>query len=210
MMIWKGFRFGLFLQIAVGPVCIFIFQTAATSGFFIAEIGVLGVTIVDIFYILAAIFGIGTLLNKYKQLKSIIHYFGAAVLIIFGISNIIGFFYSSPIVSMDQSAGNTLWKALLLTLSNPLTILFWAGVFSTKIGEENIKQKDLYSFGFGAVLSAFIFLTIISMVGTYLTILLEPKMIMGLNLLVGIVLLLFGVKNLVKHRRNNVNPGQQV
>ncbi|WP_197275573.1 LysE family translocator [Bacillus sp. FJAT-22090] len=210
MMIWKGFRFGLFLQIAVGPVCIFIFQTAATSGFFIAEIGVLGVTIVDIFYILAAIFGIGTLLNKYKKLKSIIHYFGATVLIIFGISNIIGFFYSSPIVSMDQSAGNTLWKALLLTLSNPLTILFWAGVFSTKIGEENIKEKDLYSFGFGAVLSAFIFLTIISMLGTYVTILLEPKMIMGLNLLVGIVLLLFGVKNLVKHRRNNVNPGQQV
>ncbi|MDF2065507.1 LysE family transporter [Bacillus sp. Cr_A10] len=210
MMIWKGFRFGLFLQIAVGPVCIFIFQTAATSGFFIAEIGVLGVAIVDVFYILAAIFGIGTLLNKYKKLKSIIHYFGAAVLITFGISNIIGFFYSSPIVSMDQSAGNTLWKALLLTLSNPLTILFWAGVFSTKIGEENIKQKDLYSFGFGAVLSAFIFLTIISMLGTYVTILLEPKMIMGLNLLVGIVLLLFGVKNLVKHRRNNVNPGQQV
>ncbi|MEI4770040.1 LysE family transporter [Psychrobacillus sp. FJAT-51614] len=208
-MIWKGFQFGLFLQIAVGPVCLFIFQTAATSGFYIAEIGVLGVTIVDVFYIIAAIFGIGALLNKFKKLKSFIHYFGAAVLIIFGISNIIEFFSSSPITILEQSAGNTLWKALLLTLSNPLTILFWAGVFSTKIGEENIKQKDLYFFGFGAVLSAFVFLTIISMLGSYLTILLEPNVIMGLNLFVGIVLLLFGVKNLVSKNSVKKHPGHK-
>ena len=68
-MIWKGFRFGLLLQIAVGPICLFIFQTAAGSGFWIAEIGVLGVTIVDVFYILAAILGIGFILTKYKKTK---------------------------------------------------------------------------------------------------------------------------------------------
>jgi len=52
-MLIKGFRFGMILQIAVGPLCLFIFQTAVTSGFFTAMIGVMGVALVDALYILA-------------------------------------------------------------------------------------------------------------------------------------------------------------
>lgn len=197
-MIWKGFRFGLLLQIAVGPICVFIFQTATTSGFFTAEMGVLGAALVDCFFILAAIFGIGAILNKNEKLKKVIHYIGAGVLVVFGLSNIVGFFGVSVIPSLsflaEQNTGSVFWKTLILTLSNPLTILFWAGVFSTKIVEENIKQKDLYSFGIGAVLSTFLFLTFISIVGSFLPLFLEPAILNILNLMVGIVLIAFGMK----------------
>ena len=77
-MIWKGFRFGMFLQIAVGPICLFIFQTAVTSGFFAAEIGVLGVVLIDALFILAAIFGIGKILNKYRSMKEHHSFFGSS------------------------------------------------------------------------------------------------------------------------------------
>ena len=30
----KGFKFGMILQIAIGPICLFVFQTACKSGFF--------------------------------------------------------------------------------------------------------------------------------------------------------------------------------
>lgn len=201
-MIWKGFRFGMFLQFAVGPICLFIFQTAATSGFFAAETGVLGVAIIDGLYILAAIFGIGKILNKYPRMKEVIRYFGAAVLVLFGLSNIVSIFEVSIIPSLEflseQSANVIFWKTLVLTLSNPLTILFWIGVFSTKLVEENIQQKDMYLFGFGAVLSTFFFLTIISILGTFLLIFIEPVVLKGLNLLVGTVLVGFGVRNAIK------------
>lgn len=203
-MIWKGFRFGMFLQIAVGPICLFIFQTAATSGFVATEIGVLGVTMIDALYILAAIFGIGKLLNKSKSMKEIIRYFGAAILVLFGLSNIVGVLGFSIIPSLDfhseQSIEMVFIKTLILTLSNPLTILFWIGVFSTKLVEENMKQKDMYFFGVGAVLSTFIFLTLISILGSFLLILLAPVALKILNLIVGLVLVFLGIRATVKNK----------
>lgn len=41
----KGFRFGLLLQLAIGPVCLFIIKTAAESGVLTAEAGVMAVMI---------------------------------------------------------------------------------------------------------------------------------------------------------------------
>ena len=197
-MIWKGFRFGMLLQIAVGPICMFIFQIAATSGFLAAEIGVLGVVLIDGLFILAAIFGIGKMLNKHWKWRGIIHYFGAAVLVVFGLSSIAGVFGLSIIPSLNffsqQSIEDVFWKTLVLTLSNPLTILFWAGVFATKLVEETIKQKDIYSFGLGAVLSTFIFLTIISILGSILTIFLDPVVLKLLNIIVGIALVTYGIR----------------
>ncbi len=201
-MILKGFRFGMLLQIAVGPICLFIFQTAASSGFLAAETGVLGVTIIDGLYILAAIFGIGTIINKYEKAKKMIKYFGAFVLIIFGTSNVVGVWGISLIPSLNfltkQSMEGVFLKTLILTLSNPLTILFWAGVFSTKISEEKMQQKDMYLFGLGAVLSTLFFLTVISISGSFINNFLELSILNSLNIIVGLVLIAFGIKTAVK------------
>lgn len=35
-MFLKGFKFGMLLQLAIGPICLFIFQTSITKGFFVA------------------------------------------------------------------------------------------------------------------------------------------------------------------------------
>lgn len=201
-MIWKGFRFGMFLQIAVGPICLFIFQTAATSGFVVAETGVLGVVVIDGLYILAAIFGLGRILHRYSKMKEVIRYFGAAVLMLFGFSNIVGGLGVSLLPTFDFFAQQTnemvFVKTLVLTLSNPLTILFWAGVLSTKLVEGNLQQHDMYWFGLGAVLSTFFFLTIVSFIGTFLFLFLEPVVLIGLNIVVGIVLVGFGVRTATK------------
>lgn len=201
-MILKGLRFGMLLQIAVGPVCLFIFQTAVTSGFFVALTGVVGIAIIDALYILAAIYGIGALLNRYEKAKRIIKYLGALVLIIFGLSNLLGIFGVSMLPSLNflstQSTESVFFKVLILTLSNPLTMLFWVGVFSTKVSEEDMDLKDMYFFGFGAVMSTIIFLTIISVVGNFVNNFLDPFLLSLLNCIVGLVLIGFGVKTAIK------------
>ena len=63
-MIVKGFRFGMILQLAIGPMCIFIFQTSIKYGFLQAEQGVIGTAIVDSLEILLAILGVGMILEK--------------------------------------------------------------------------------------------------------------------------------------------------
>jgi threonine/homoserine/homoserine lactone efflux protein len=197
-MIYKGFRFGLLLQIAIGPVCLFIFQTAIASGFFTAETGVLAVVLVDAFFIFAAILGMGTLINRFSKTKAILKYFGAFVLILFGLSNILGVFNISFLPGLNLSPSvhsrNIFITMLLLTLSNPLTILFWAGVFSTKLVEENFKQNEVYLFGCGAVLSTAFFLTGVALIGSLVNTFINEEFIMILNLAVGLVLILFGVK----------------
>lgn len=201
-MILKGFRFGMLLQIAVGPVCVFIFQTAIASGFITAESGVLAVILVDALYILLAILGIGTLLEKSSGTKEFLKYFGAVILVIFGLSSILGVlgisFLPSLNLAVDYQSSNVFNKVLLLTLSNPLTILFWAGVFSTRLVEDDLSKQEVYVFGAGAVLSTAFFLTLIAVFGSLINTFINEAFINILNGIVGIVLVFFGIKTCMK------------
>ena len=203
-MILKGFRFGMILQFAVGPVCLFIFQTAVSSGVSIALLGVLGVSLVDAFFILAAIMGLGALLNKNEQAKTLIRTLGASILILFGLSTLLGVFGVSILPSLNLSGGQTVdnvfVKTMLLTLSNPLTILFWAGVFSSRVAEENMKRQNMYLFGAGAVLSTLLFLSAVALVGSFVNVFLSAFTLSLLNGAVGLVLIGFGSKTLYKIR----------
>ncbi|GAA0124975.1 LysE family transporter [Clostridium sp. CTA-19] len=200
-MFLKGLKFGMLLQLAIGPVCIFILQMASLKGFYVAETGVLGVTIVDGLYIFAAILGIASIIEK-RKVKVGLKIFGAIILIIFGLSTVLGQFGINFIPSLSlQGAGNSnsvFLKSIILTASNPLTIVFWAGVFSTKIIEENMKRKDIYIFGIGALMATLSFLTLVAVLGTFTKVFLPAYVIQILNIIVGVLLIYFGVKMALK------------
>lgn len=201
-MIIKGLRFGMLLQLAVGPICLFIFQTAAISGFAAAFTGVLGVALIDGLFIVAAIAGIGILLNKYKSFKKVLQLFGAVVLMLFGINSILGTLHIAIFPSITllgtQNINIIFLKTMFLTLSNPLTILFWAGVFSTKMAEESMKKQEMYLFGLGSVLSTIVFLTLIAVLGHFIKNFLPLNIINYLNVFVGFVLIFFSIRIVVK------------
>lgn len=201
-MIIKGFKFGMILQIAIGPICLFIFQSSCKNGFLVGEIGVLAAALADTIYILAAIYGIGTFIEKNKNAKKYLKIFGIIVLIIFGISTILGVFNISFIpsfnVSSTISSNEVFLTTLVLTLSSPLTIVFWAGVFSSKIIEEDMKKREMILFGCGAVISTILFLSIISILGSVTSNFLDEKYIKALNLLVGLILIYFAIKLVIK------------
>ncbi|MDK2980397.1 MAG: hypothetical protein PWQ55_744 [Chloroflexota bacterium] len=202
-MLVKGFRFGMLLQIAIGPVCLLILQTAIASGFAIAESGVLAVVLVDTLFIFAAIWGIGALFTRFPRARILLKVFGGLVLILFGLSSIAGLFGLTLIPGLDLSAqsaggGSFFTTMLLLTLSNPLTILFWAGVFSTKLAEEDFQRNQVYAFGGGAVLSTAVFLSLVSLLGSWMNAYVPPTFISILNGLVGLVLIAFGLRTMFK------------
>jgi len=203
-MIYKGFKFAILLQIAVGPVCIFLFQTAANNGLLLALSGVVGVALVDALFILLAIFGIGAIINKYSGAKKILTYFGTLILILFGLSIILETFGKPILPSFSllssENASSVFLKTIILTLSNPLTILFWAGVFSTKITENNMDRKDMYLFGIGAILSTLFFLSLIAFIGSIATKFLSRNILDMLNIAVGLLLVFFGVRSVVKSK----------
>lgn len=200
-MIFKGFKFGMMLQFAIGPVCIFILQMASSKGFYTAETGVLGATLIDGLFIFAATIGISSIIER-QNIKFILKIFGAVVLFIFGLSTILNQFNINFLPSLSiqntSNTNNAFFHSLIITASNPLTIVFWSGVFLSKITEENMKRTDIYLFGFGALLSTMFFLTLISLAGNFANSFLSMGIIQTLNIIVGFLLIYFSVKMFLK------------
>lgn len=201
-MLIKGFKFGMLLQIAVGPVCLFIFGTSVENGFWQAMQGVAAVTLVDSLFIIGAILGMAAILEKKEGAKTFFKYFGASILILFGLQTLLGVFGLSilPDINLFRSvsSGSAFPKVLLLTLSNPLTIMFWAGVFSSKIVEDGLGRKEMYLFGVGAVLSTLLFMTFVSALGSVAGIFIPEAAMSVLNGLVGLILIGFGLRTVYR------------
>ena len=179
----------------------FIFQLAVINGFFVAMIGILAVFIVDSLFIFGAIKGIAALLES-RKMQTVLKYFGSFILMIFGLSSILNQFDINflPTLSAQNVSGthNAFIQAAIITISNPLTIIFWAGVFSAKITEDNLGKMEMYYFGMGAVLATFSFLFIIALIGSFSMTFLPTQVIRVLNICVGFILIFFGFKILMK------------
>lgn len=190
----------MMLQLSIGPVCLYILKTGFARGFVPAETAVLAVALIDSLYIVLAVTGLSRLINGVKS-KWVLRIIGAAVVMIFGISIILSQLFRIsliPAVNLfsDVIFDNPFYDGLLLTASNPLTIIFWSGVFATRMSENNFSKKDIIYFSVGCVIATLVFLTLIALVGTLVRDFLPPLVIQLLNLAVGVALIFFAVKML--------------
>ena len=58
-----GLKFGMLLQLAIGPMCLMVFNTAKNTGFLVALSLVIAIALVDASYITLAGLGASKLLN---------------------------------------------------------------------------------------------------------------------------------------------------
>lgn len=201
-MILKGFRFGLLLQFAIGPVCIYIFNTATSGGFFSAEAAVLAATLMDAIFVTLAIMGIGSLLEK-DRVKKGLKYFGTVVLIYFGLGTILGTFGIKIIPAIAGNSNfhdtsNAFITSFILTASSPLSILFWSGVFATKLSSQGFSKREMKLFGVGAVMATLVFLSVFALVVSLLHPVMNQTIVDVMNVLVGIIIIGFGVKLILR------------
>jgi threonine/homoserine/homoserine lactone efflux protein len=202
--IFGGFFFGMILQLSVGPVCLFIFNIGLARGFIYAMTGVMAVALVDALYIFLAVSGLSTLISGVKS-KWALRIIGAAVVLIFGINLIVTQLFQInllPTINLFSEGifNQPFFDGLLLTASNPLTILFWSGVFATKVSENGFSRKDIIYFSAGCVIATMIFLTLVAFAGSLIKGFLSPLLIQWLNMVVGVALIFFAVKMLVSRK----------
>jgi threonine/homoserine/homoserine lactone efflux protein len=173
---------------------------AINKGVYAAETGMVAVAIIDAIYIVLAILGIGSILST-KKVKHLLKYFGSVIMIYCGLGSVLGVFGycilpSFGFIGKNISSLNTFVMCLLLKASNPITILFWAGIFSSKIIEDGFTKKDMVLFGFGAVLATILFLGVLSFIfGTIGHSISKYETVKDVfNVFVGLVIIGFGVK----------------
>ncbi len=193
-----GFKFGFTLQFAIGPVGLFLFQTAAAVGFLKVFPSIFGVMIVDGICILLAVVGVGALMQKSYTFRTFMKYFGTLVLLAFAGFVIMTAFSDKASSAFNVSNISALKLAILvffMTLSSPVTILFWTGLFSLKI-TENPDIKYNLTYGAGALLSVLAFLSCLTAFASFAGALLSPFMLSCLNVAVGCYLIHIAIKTL--------------
>ncbi len=195
---FKGLKLGLLLQFAIGPMCLLVFNTAQNSGFFIALSLVFAIALVDAFYILLANFGASKLLVN-KKVENIIKIISSIILILFGLNIVLNVFRINimPGLNLNLDYSSTFIQGVILTLSNPITIIFWGSVLTKNIIEEKFKKKELTIFSVGLISATLIFLTIVAILGIILSNFIPNILSKILNLCVGLLIIRFAFKLLI-------------
>lgn len=134
----KGLIIGVSIAAPVGPIGLLCIQRTVLQGRLSGFISGLGAATADAVYGSIAGFGIELVSNFLIDQRMWIHLIGGALLLLFGIKGI----FAKPAEYAAQTSINTrgIWwsyiSTLLLTITNPMTILSFVAVFAA-LGVEN-------------------------------------------------------------------------
>ena len=196
---WRGLRFGMLLQFAIGPMCLMVFGAARESGLAAAFSLVSAIALVDAFYIFLAGAGVSRLLERERP-RRVLKAVSAAVLVLFGLNMALGAFGHGfiPGLSLTASRSGLFVQGLVLTLSNPLTIVFWGGVLTAEMAEKNYSRRAFLIFSVGLVSATAFFLSGVALLGTVLSEFIPAGAAGALNVIIGAAIAFFGLRGLLK------------
>lgn len=156
----NGLMTGMILQLAIGPVFFYIINLTLQKSFLDGLIAVIAVNIVDYIYIGLSIIGIGKLLEK-KKVNKIFGIISSVILVVFGvviIKNVMGGAISTGASADSATLLTSFTSAFLLTISNPMTIVFYTSLFTAKAIEYSYTKRELLIFGLATGMATLIFM----------------------------------------------------
>ena len=120
-MIFKGLRFGMLLQLAVGPVCFLVFRASAGYGFWSGLQVALAATLVDAAFVALSGAGVAAFMSR-AGVKAAVRWIGCLVLALFG-ANIILSALDIPFLPeaalFTASGGSFFMQGFVLTAGQP-------------------------------------------------------------------------------------------
>lgn len=196
-----GFVTGLLLQAAIGPVFFFILNTAIRTTAFHGLCAVLGVTLADSIFIALAVLGVGKLLER-PAIKHLMGICSSVVLVAFGAIMIISAVRGGA-SGVQNAAGvsnhlSSFLSAFLLTVSSPLTIVFWTGLFAAQATEKGYSRGQLAMFGLAAGTATLVFLGLAVALFSLIRAAIPASVVKALNIVVGGLLIAYGIQRAVR------------
>lgn len=126
------FLLGVSLAAPIGPVKATLLNTGIKNGFYHAWFFGLGAIVTDILYMLMVYFGVAQFIDS-PYMKTFLWSFGFFVLTYTGIENIMTLHTIStdPKFRKVIRLRHSILAGFLMALMNPLTILFWLGIYGS-------------------------------------------------------------------------------
>lgn len=199
MTFFRGFRTGLLLQFAIGPVFIFVMNITVQRSLAEGIAAVAGVTAGDYAYITLSVIGVGRLLEN-ERTKRILGFLAPSVLLLFGAYMLYAVFATAAEADnvMRNNPSSGFISAFALTVSSPMTILFWSGIFASRAVEFKLTRRELVVFAFAAGLATFVFMGGGVLVLSSFAAVIPRAVISWLNIAVAVVLIGYGAMRLIR------------
>ncbi len=194
--ILNGIVSGIVLAFLIGPVFFTIMQTSIERGFGSGALVAVGVSLSDAFYITLIYLGVYQLFDR-GNFREYLAYSGGVVLVIFGAYYL--FVKSKKLYLTDPAKDqlNNHWrligKGFIINGLSPMVLIFWlgtVGLATTKFGYSTPAKAIPYFASI--VFTVFVTDLLKAKLADKLRRLLTVRFVRNLNLLLGLVLLIFG------------------
>lgn len=186
---------GLTLAAPIGPVNAAQLDKGIKNGFLHAWLVGLGAMIADIIYMLGVYLGVVQFL-EIPIVKTFLWSFGFFVLIYTGIESINSAGrIETHTRNRNESAFKSFTSGFLLSISNPLTILFWLGIFGSILAKtaSQYDQIHLFTYSFAIIIGLLIWDVTMALIASSFRRLLSGKILAGISIFSGISLIGFGI-----------------
>lgn len=187
---------GVSLAAPIGPVKTILLNKGIKSGFFHAWFFSLGALTTDIMYMCVVYFGVGQIIDS-PLVKTILWSFGCFVLLYTGIENLLSLhkiesnLKSGPRVRLR----NSMLSGFLVSLLNPLTILFWLGIYGSILAKSaGIVAEYQIALNSIAILTGIVFVDLMmSFLSSGARKLLSTKLLAIISLITSLSMIGFGI-----------------
>lgn len=197
-MIIEKILLGISLSAPIGPVSLEMIKRGLNGGFLMAFIIRVGGSLGNMLCLIAAYFGLG-LMSESPQVLNFCGLLGSMVLIYMGAKALINrknHHVRTSTARDRHTILNGLMTGFILSIVNPIGIMFWLSIFAASMSAENIRNASW----FGLLENTTIILGVL-LWGVFLSSFLElgkkyftDKMIHRITLCAGILLIVFGFK----------------
>lgn len=187
---------GVSLAAPIGPVNAAQLDTGIKNGFFHAWIFGIGALTADILYMVMVYFGIGQII-EYNPVKIFLWSFGCFVLTYTGIESIFSQHKIEVALRFKKKVRlrRSLLSGFFMSLLNPLTILFWLGIYGSVLAEAAKSNTDnqLMINSLAIIVGVILWDTIMATISSGARRLLSTKLLKTISILSSLAMIGFGI-----------------
>lgn len=186
---------GLSLSAPIGPVNAAQLDKGIKKGFWHSWLFGLGAVLADVLYMVLVYLGVVHFLST-PFMQTFLWLFGAFVLIYTGIESLIN--AGKVTVSTkkkDETLFATMFSGFLMSLSNPMTILFWLGIYGSVLVKtaSDYGTADLLLFSTAIIIGVLIWDLTMAGISSFFRKLMSTRAITIISVLSGLSLIGFGI-----------------
>lgn len=201
--VFNGIMYGLVLSVLVGPVFFTLIQTSIERGFKSGVYVAVGISLSDALCIAVAYLGISNLIDS-PEFKRNLSYFGGAMLLCFGFYYLVfknrkAVIYN-PAHIEERKPIRLMAKGFVINGFNPMVLFFWIATIGVATGQFGYTTHGMAITFFSAIIFT-VFTTDVlkAKLSDKLRQLLTTRTVKLMNFIVGIVMVVFGLKLIFLH-----------